>query len=613
MVWQVQGDELRTTISVTNNTNRAVFSVLYPYFASKGPLDTDVNDDRILWPAQPAEGSIIKGPANFTVTQAASYPRDAFAQVTAYYGPTAGYVMYCRDTAGEFKNLWLKTSNVTGDRYVELTWNHIRPEAVGNDWTSYEISLVTFEGDWYDAADRYRNWAGAQFGVTKIANRTDIPDWLQSGNGGFIKTDPDATFLNSSLHTRFSNIKAASGAENLIFIPYGWENRGVWRGIFYLPAIPSDVAYRDAVAKLNLNGHHMALLMSGYHWVVKSDEINVNSPAFDDSTLYDRTDHPNKGDCVKDSSQVNWEGSNGIGTLNGLHTFLCRYDSDGNNYIRQRIKAIANNVGGELISYDQTIGGGMLLPCYATGHGHDSLPGYGSWMYTKLRENIEGVNIDKPGLNLMLEDTSELLITKLQTYWGRGFGIRDDWPNNQTWGVDLFGYLYHEYIPVFAGALKQHHYDLSYTHGIRYSAANACVRGLSILVNFDDYDLRTNIRSIINNAIRTRKNFKNWLVYGERNRPVEMTSVELFTSGTTTIPTVSHGTFKAQDGTWATFFGNASLSDQSITVKLGRTSSNYRLKGSNGVLVSGGNFGQKNAGDSLAFTVPMYDFVVLQE
>jgi hypothetical protein len=40
----------------------------------------------------------------------------------------------------------------------------------------------------------------------------------------------------------------------MIFVPYGWENRGTWAGINYFPAQPSNEAWKTVNAELAKTG-----------------------------------------------------------------------------------------------------------------------------------------------------------------------------------------------------------------------------------------------------------------------------------------------------------------------------------------------------------------------
>jgi hypothetical protein len=40
----------------------------------------------------------------------------------------------------------------------------------------------------------------------------------------------------------------------MIFVPYGWENRGTWAGINYFPAQPSNEAWKTVNAELAKSG-----------------------------------------------------------------------------------------------------------------------------------------------------------------------------------------------------------------------------------------------------------------------------------------------------------------------------------------------------------------------
>ena len=84
-------------------------------------------------------------------------------------------------------------------------------------------------------------------------------------------------------------------------------------------------------------------------------------------------------------------------------------------------------LGTPLVSFDQEIGGGQHAPCYSAAHGH--APGYGNWMWTDFRDLCrailkEGKGV-APELGLLMENTSELAIPYMATYWSRQFGEFD--------------------------------------------------------------------------------------------------------------------------------------------------------------------------------------------
>ena len=81
----------------------------------------------------------------------------------------------CNDTQGNIKVL----KTLKRDSGIRLGIAH------AGDWPTrgqrkleYEVLLGSFTGDWYDAADLYRDWTLRQKWATPLGKRGDIPKWL---------------------------------------------------------------------------------------------------------------------------------------------------------------------------------------------------------------------------------------------------------------------------------------------------------------------------------------------------------------------------------------------------------------------------------------------------
>ncbi len=113
------------------------------------------------------------------------------------------------------------------------------------------------------------------------------------------------------------------------------------------------------------------------------------------------------------------------------------------------------------VSFDQEQGGAQAAPCYDPSHPHGR--GYGTYIWTGLRETCEGIlagaRSTSPNLGLCMEDTCELAIPYMATYWSRQFkgGFDEDMPpvNDYPNSVGLFSYLYHEYVTAIGAACVQ--------------------------------------------------------------------------------------------------------------------------------------------------------------
>ena len=103
------------------------------------------------------------------------YPGGTFAQFLAYYNEQAGLYLACEDTAANVKMIM----PVHREPGMRLGMAHIGDwPSTGERTLEYDVVLGTFTGDWYAAADLYRQWALQQPWATPLQRRTDVPAWL---------------------------------------------------------------------------------------------------------------------------------------------------------------------------------------------------------------------------------------------------------------------------------------------------------------------------------------------------------------------------------------------------------------------------------------------------
>ncbi|PYV10442.1 MAG: hypothetical protein DMG07_21100, partial [Acidobacteria bacterium] len=106
-----------------------------------------------------------------------NYPGQwASTQLMAYYNEVGGLYVACDDANGlpKFIDPLMERDGVA------LGLGHYPgTRGPGQTRLPYNVVLGTFHGDWYAAAELYRNWASKQpFCAAKMAQRTDIPKWL---------------------------------------------------------------------------------------------------------------------------------------------------------------------------------------------------------------------------------------------------------------------------------------------------------------------------------------------------------------------------------------------------------------------------------------------------
>ena len=598
------GDDglVRLRIAVQNRSKLCVREIRFPQVACPAALGKRPDDDRLLLPLPLTDGALIEQPGNRTRSQQSLYPQGAFTQFAAYYDGQAGLYLAAEDPDGHCKRWDLRC---TPQKSVEFPLSHLTPERPGQDVAlPYDIALRAFHGDWRDAADIYKRWARRQPWCEKtLAQRDDIPKFLKEGAGVIIAGIQNKRGFNGFLGEHLQELPALmrayrerTGLAHMIFVPYGWEHRGTWAGINYFPAVPSDADWRAANAALRAQGDRTALLTSGFWWVVKRRETS-NGPAFDDTADYERR----QGMVVhrRDGRPFTVDAYDKVGTFGdwrGLSAELCHGSAAARQTMRQ-IFLDAARLGAPLVSFDQEIGGGQHTPCYSHAHGHS--PGYGHWMWTDFRDLCreilaEGKRID-PELGLFMENTSELAIPYMATYWSRQFG-EFDLGGPDARGVGLFSYLYHEYVTSIGAACVQG----QGAHGAQPSAelrafvlANNLVRGLIPGPFIHDVPLEPNNpwRALTSRAYfafcQPYARFPEYLLLGETRPPpaVACPTQEVWfwrqdasgkplrkggpkvTKVTATLPTVTAGAFAAADGSLGAILVNATLRPQKATVR----------------------------------------------
>ena len=578
-----------------------VAALTFPQIPMRAVLGDNDGDDRLLLPW--SGGAVLPSPGRQGVRRDVSYPGQAFAQFHACYDATAGLYVAMDDAAGHCKRYHLRSH---AGQSVSLDVEHLFPEVAGNrPALPYRVLVRTFRGDWRDAADIYKAWAVRQpWCLRTLAERREVPSFLKDGAGVLITGIQNANGYTGRFGERMEKLpdlldayRERTGLEHMVFVPYGWENRGTWAGINYLPTVPGDDVWREVNAELRKRGHRTAFLTSGYWWVVKRQKTS-NGPAFDDTADFERR----KGMCAMRPDGTphlvdSYERTTEHGSWRGLSATLCH----GSRAARDTLKATFLRLaalGVPLVSFDQEIGGEQRYPCYSKAHGHP--PGHGAWMWADFRGLCAEILAEgkplNPELGLFLENVSELAIPQMATYWSRQFGEVDCGATGGR-GVGLFSYLYHEYVTAIGAACVQGQGQL----GTRPHPwlrcrvlANNLTRGLipgpfihEVPLEGGDAWTKT-VAEAYFAFCKPYRHFPEYLLLGKTVRPLPVRSKEVevwfwrrsrdgkplreggppVAKVPIKLPAVTAGAFAAADGTVACFVVNTTPEPQEATVTL---------------------------------------------
>jgi hypothetical protein len=448
----------RWRISVENRSPLAVQTVFYPVVVAPTRLGPESEDDRILSPGNGFDGElrISQGlPTPFPGGSRAMYPGRLPAQFVTYYDMAAGLYVAAYDSQGNTKRLGF----TSGSAGIDLSVQHEVWGRPGANWTvPYDVVLGTFHGDWHAAADIYRAWARLQpWCSRKLAERRDIPAWYLEGRplvlyvprgGEYYLADrapraPDlyrsrpplpAPGLFPSAPALFADVGRAVRSP-IVVIEYGWEKHGMWVTPDVFPPYGGEEVFRNHVAALRRNGHHVCGYVSGTHWgLTKPGKAEFNGgPAFRKDGIAGAVTGEDQQPVINTSP---W----------ATNARLCIGSPVTHKVMLDIVRGLAER-GVALVQYDQNVGG-ESYPCHNRGHSHTA--GYGPWMAQETRRFLTearrlGKSID-PEFALTIEEPCEYFIQDLD-----GFNDRPYVTSRYAESAPVFSYLYHGYQLSFGG------------------------------------------------------------------------------------------------------------------------------------------------------------------
>lgn len=450
-------------LKITNGSKYCIRSILYPVVKSYSPLSKNGLSDRILLPK--ADGYLLPCPNIQTWEgdypyrknnqrfaypgEGRQFPENLCAQLLAYYDDRGGLYIAAEDSNANPKRLgpiW------DGANEIDFTPEKMCAEIPGgNESIDYDIVIGTFMGDWHDAALLYKDWAEHQSWCSKkVYERDDIPSWIKYG----------AYFLN--FRVRNQN----GGEDYLSFIPeycrrwneclnmpivammVGWEKYGEWLGPDYFPLYgKKKMADMCKILKdsgvipfhFGLSGLKLCIRKKrGKDWPQPELMIDYDNRKYFDEHYTSEAVVDSDGNIIKDSVISSWD---------GLHSYACVCTKQAQNQLIGAAEKLVKEYNTTLVQADQ-IYGGAVSECYNPKHGHAL--GHGQWqitylqnIYNQIRANCKKEN---PNFALSQEFPNELFIQHLDVCHGRV----SDQPRG-IWGIPLFAFLYHEYLPCYGG------------------------------------------------------------------------------------------------------------------------------------------------------------------
>jgi len=496
-----------------------------------------------------------------------NYPGQwAATQLMAYYNSAGGLYVACDDATGLPKFIDL----VMEDDGVTLGLGHY-PGAHGPGKTKlpYNVVIGTFHGDWYRAAEIYRDWASRQpFCGSKLADRKDCPKWITDSAVGLAfpmrgMGDWDAPTAVNPEYTPATNAlpyldKIAAELESpLMPFVYNWERPGPWVQPDAFPPLGGEASMREFMAKSKERGWHPVLYGDSLCWVTWQGNAGYDGmPYFRAHGGEDAVARRPDGSFVEDVWP--WR----------KNYWACVGTAKGRQMVLEMTRKMAELGPSIVQQFDQGPG---PMACYATNHGHPPVPG--PWMTEAFKVLLKAdaaiARQVNPGVAMSCEGAPpEIYLQDFQIWDGRA----------RT--CPLYSFLYHEYCNGHEGFFGNRVND----EALRLSVGRAIVTGY--MVNFTlrdkgliayDWDQAwtrafPDQSAILDWAKRTNhfrtSLARDFLVYGRMQRPWTVSNVTRRDFGLGKEPLVQSATWQAPDGRIGIVLANCADQGESPRVEL---------------------------------------------
>lgn len=567
------------SIELANDTTLWIANLQFPLVEVPFDNPADGGDNKILWSfgdgvlTGPIEPSMNLGGWSGTIHDKpeiwrySNYPGQwTTTQLMAYYNNVGGLYISCDDATGLPKmiNPLMENDGVT------LGLGHFPgTRGPGKSKLPYNVVIGTFQGDWYNAAEIYRNWAEKQpFCAEKLAKRKDCPKWISDSVVGIAfpmrgqaDFDPPATanpeYSPATNALPFLDKLAKKLDCSLMPIVFNWEHGGPWVQPDAFPPVGGETSMQEFMSKAKEKGWHPYIYGDGLSWVTSQTNTNYDGMPYFQS---------HKGQAAV---AYKWDGT----FLEDIWTWrknyvVCVGTEQGRGMIVNMTKKMSEFGPDVIQQFDEGPG---PRACYASDHGHPPVPG--PWMteaFKKLLNSVAAAARSKDSMVAMAVEGAppECYLQQFQT-WDARVGT-----------CPLYSFLYHECANGHEGFYMNRVSD----EALRLSIGRAIVTGYMVnltlreqgLIGYDWDQLWTRAIPDQNGAIDWTKRSthfradiaRDYLIFGRMLRPWRVSNITEHDLGWGKEPLVQSATWRAPDGRIGIVMANCSDLGETPRVEL---------------------------------------------
>lgn len=412
--------------------------------------------------------------------------------------------------------------------------------------SEYDIVLGVFEGDWYDAAEIYRQFIEQSdiVNLPKLRDNTALPNWLKESPIVVcypVRGEVDSHFEETSAYYPYTKaipyLKTLTEKLNTKLMPLlmHWEGTAPWAPPYVWPPFGDKDNFDEFIKQMHEMGNYVGVYCSGIAWTQRSALL----------TSYDRTadfEKENLKDIVALGPKGELQYSNICGSV-GFRYDMCPACEKTRKIACDELEKIVSGCDVDYIQFfDQVLGGGAYA-CYETKHGHSYGPG--RWqtlamkkLFFEMKEVLRKHNKDKDILIGCEGNAAEPFINEC---------CFNDSRHNINYffarPVPAYNYVFHEYLNNFMGNQNTSSFTIDFSkhpNNIYMRYAHAFAQGDVITIVLKDkgkihWDWCTpwnapeinqdEISAYINELSSWRKNIgKEALQYGRMVKPFNYTA-----------------------------------------------------------------------------------------
>jgi len=518
----------------------------------------------------------------------AMFPAVVQSQFLSYYDDTAGIYIATEDTERTVKGIDFGPL----DDAIKLQFK-LYP-GIEKDVTDfslgYNLVMDFFCGDWYNAAELYRNWFENNLpkNLLSIEDNTDLPEWYTDsplvvtypvqGIHDMDSSGPNRLFpYNNAL--KFLDEIAADTDSRILNVLMHWEGTAPWAPPYVWPPLGGEKMLADFCNELHKRNYMLGVYCSGISYTLQSNINDYNMQnEYDEKGLSRYMCASPTGEIISKTCQAQRKSYD-----------MCIAEDFTKQVLLQEASKMASSGLDYIQILDQNHGGTPYF-CFSDKHSHPAVPG--KWMVEHMTDFLKKLK-SAVGKNVLLGCESAAAESYIPY-----MNLSDNRFNlNGYVGkfVPVYAFIYHKYLQNFSGnsvcsqdIFDEHRSPDSYL----LRAAHSFLAGdfMTLVINqdgkiawawgereFDYLPNREAVLSFIKSATAYKRGVgKKYLTFGEMIKPcrVECDKVKMYKTNAerfTEYPCVLTTAWKASDGTRAQFLANYCLQDKNCDIDLSGT------------------------------------------